>query len=210
MAEFRETIPTISGPGAFLVVLIFLALILTSSKSRDLAFNWQFAVALVAISIPTSIFITQIYHSFFTKFGFRMKNWGEKYTKYKKNMHKLDGMVDYLSYKSGKGDKEWVIIQKRATAYHLFSMLRDISVLFLLSYFIFLFWNELYGHVISISWWGVVLTGAVAFFSTILFHLACKDVWEAWELLDRKIIKEIETDLDDWVKEEINEGGGKN
>jgi hypothetical protein len=154
MAEFRETMPTISGPGAFLVSLIFIALILTSVESRDLAFNWQFAVALVAISFPISVLITQLYHALSTKFGYRMKNWGEKYAKYKKNMYKLDTMVDYLSWKKNKGMKEWGVIQKRASAYNLFSMLRGVSILFLLAYTIFLAWNRLCGH-ISIFGWGV-------------------------------------------------------
>ena len=146
--------PTISGPGAFLVSLIFIALILTSVESRDLAFNWQFAVALVAISFPISVLITQLYHALSTKFGYRMKNWGEKYAKYKKNMYKLDTMVDYLSWKKNKGMKEWGVIQKRASAYNLFSMLRGVSILFLLAYTIFLAWNRLCGH-ISIFGWGV-------------------------------------------------------
>lgn len=128
MVEFREIIPTVTGPGAFLVFLIFLALILTSEKSRSLALDWQFAVALVAISIPLSIFVTQIYHAFFTKLGFRMKDYAKGYPK--KEMHKIDVMVDYLSHQKRKDTMEWTIVNKRAIAYHLFSILRILSILF--------------------------------------------------------------------------------
>ena len=132
MVEFREIIPTVTGPGAFLVSLIFLALILTSGKSRSLALDWQFAVALVAISIPLSIFITQTYHAFFTKFGFQMKDYAKGTPK--KEMHKIDVMLDYLSHKKRKGTMEWMTVNKRAIAYHLFSTLRILSILFLFIY----------------------------------------------------------------------------
>lgn len=210
MAEFREPIPIISGPGAVLVALIFIALILTSEESRILAFNWQFAVALVAISFPISVLITQVYHAFYTKFGYRKKNWGEKYARYKKNMHKLDAMADYLIYEKGAGEKGWVIIQKKATAYHFSGMLLCVSFLFIPGYTIFLILacNGLFRH-FHISWWGVVFTYGIATFCTILFWLARKVIWEAYMLLDRKIIKGIESCLDAWAKDEIKEDGGK-
>ena len=208
MAEFRETFPTITGPGAFLVSLIFIALILTSSESRNLAFDWQFAVALVAISYPISILITQLYHALFTRFGFRKKNFGERYAKYKKNMYKVDTMVDFLFWKKGNGEKEWRIIQKRATAYNLLNMLRCISILFILAYTIFLVWNRFYEHM-YIIWWGVGLTYGIVILCTISFWLACDDIWDVWMILDREIIKDIESDLDAWVKDEIEEDRGK-
>lgn len=211
MAEFREAIPTISGSGTFLIFLIFLALILTSDESRQLAFDWEIAVALVAISIPTSIFITQIYHGYFMKFGIKKKNFGDEYTKYKKDMHTLDVMVDYLSYKC-VGNKEWVIIQKRGTAYHLFSMLRAVSFLFLFCYIIFIIWNEYWGNIIPISWswFGVASIIVIAFLSGIIFHYNCKDVWNDWMILDKMIIRDIKSKLDDWIKEEIDKNRNEN
>jgi hypothetical protein len=203
MSEFREPMPIVSGPGAFLISLIFIALILTSSESRDLAFNWQFAVALVAISLPISILITQIFHAFLTKFGYRMKNWGEKYTKYKKKMYILDSMVDYLSWRESKGEKEWRIIQKRASAYWLVSMLLYVSVFFLLGYTIAVL-NLLSGN-IPVCWWGVGLTYLITILCVILFWLAREDIWKAYMILDRKIIKDIESELDTWIKTEIKE-----
>jgi len=201
MVESREAIPIITGSGAFSVSLIFLALILTSEKSRNLAINWEFAVALVAISFPMSIFINQVYHALFTIFGFSKKNWGDKFKKYTKSMNKINAMVDYLSYKNDKGDKEWVIIQKRATAYSLFDMLRWITILFLLVYTITLKYN-VYGQ---IDYWGVGLIYGIIIFCTIIFRRACKNIWDEYMLLDRKIIKDIEPDLDSWIQEEISE-----
>lgn len=201
----REAIPTISGPGAVLGSLILLALILTSDNSRKLAFNWEFDAALVVISLPISIFITQVYHALFMKFGHRKKNWGEKYEKYKKSMNILDNMADYLCYKQGKGDKEWVIIQKRAATYSLHDMLRGVTILFILIYticLIYYFWiNNVYGQI----WYlGVSLTYLIAISCTVFFWLACKNIWDEYMILDRKIIKDIESDLDSWIKEEIS------
>lgn len=187
MVESREAIPTISGSGAFLVSLIFLALILTSEKSRNLAFNWEFAVALVAISFPISIFITQLYHALFMIFGYRKKNWGDKFEKYNntKSMYILDIMVDYLCHKADKGDKEWVIIQKRAVAYNLFDMLRWVTILFLLVYTISLIYN-VYGQ---IYYWGVILLYGIAISCTILFWRACESIWDAYMLLDTHLLQ---------------------
>ena len=153
MAEFRENIPTISGPGTFLISLIFLALILTSEKSRNLAFDLEFAVTLVAISFPISIFLTQVYHALFMIFGYRKKDWGDQFIEYTKSMYMLDTMVDYLCHKVCKGDKEWVIIQKRAVAYNLFDMLHWTTILFLLVYTISLMHID-YGQIYH---WGVFL-----------------------------------------------------
>jgi hypothetical protein len=206
MAEFRETIPTITGPGAFLVSLIFLALILTSEDSRKLAFNWEFAVALVAISFPISIFITQVYPALFVKLGYQMKakDWCEKYKNCEKDMHKLDVMVDYLAHKKCKGDKEWVIIQKRATAYNLFDMLRGISILFIFCYTLILIWYVFNYHY-TVFRLGVGSIYGIALFCTALFWFSCKDIWNVWMLLDRKIIndEEISGDLDKWKEENL-------
>ncbi len=226
MAEFREAIPTISGPGTFLIFLIFLALILTSDESlasiltsdenNQLNFNWSFAAALAAISLPTSIFITQIYRGCFEKFGVNKSDWGEEYTEYKRDMLKLYAMVDYLSHKNGKGDKEWVIIQKRATAYHLFSMLRYVSFSFLFCYtiIIFLIWTGWCGHTISISCSGLGVASmiVIALLSGIVFHFSSKDVWNVWMILDKKIIRDrdIKLELDAWIKEEIDKNRNEN
>jgi hypothetical protein len=198
MVESREAIPIITGSGAFSVSLIFLALILTSEKSRNLAFNWEFAVALVAISFPTSIFINQVYHALFTIFGFSRKKFGSEFEKYTKHMNILNAMVDYLAYKQKKGDKEWIIIQKRATAYSFFDMLRWITILFLLVYTITLVHN-VYGQ---IDYWGVGLIYGITIFCTIIFWHACKNIWDEYMVLDRKIIKDIKPDLDSWIQEE--------
>lgn len=201
MAEFREVMPTVSAAGAVLISLVFIALILTSEETRKLAFNWEFAVALVAISLPLSILISQIYHAFFSKFGFKKMNLNMKYSGKRVNMHKIDVAIDYLSWKNGKGDKEWFVIQKRATAFHLFNMLRSVSISFLFSYTLSLVWNQLFGT-LSIFWLGAGLVYGVVVSCCILFWLSCREIWEVWMLLDRKIVKDIEPELDSWIKDE--------
>lgn len=214
MADFREAIPTVTGPGIFLIFLVFLALLLTSSETLELALDWQKATALFVISIPTSIFITQTYHGVFTKFGFGMKAkyWGDEYKKYKKDMCTIDSMVDYLSYKNGLGDKQWLILQKKAIAYHNFSILRAMSVFFLFCYSTFLYWNKSIGHLISEFLWngfGVFLVLAITFSLGVIFHLSCKETWKAFMILDKELIREninsenIKSCLDSWIEREL-------
>ncbi len=150
------------------------------------------------------------------------------------------------------GAKDWVILQKRATAYHLFSMLRYVSFLFPFGYIAVLAWN------ISIPWsWfdvasiiviallsgisysglgvasimviallasiidialisysgpGVALMIVIALLSGILFHYNCKDFWNVWMILDRRIIRDggIKTELDAWIKYEIDKNRTEN
>ena len=202
MPNFKELIPTVSGPGSFLVSLIFISLFLTSGKSRSLILNWQFAVALVAISLPLSILITQIYHAYFIKYGYTKKIWGPKYKKYKINMSKLDAMFDYLSWAKSKGDKEWVIIQKKASAYNLFNMLFIVSLGFFYIYAIILIVN-IFERYFDINVIGVILTSLILIASNIIFLTGCEETWDIYQLLDRRLLKDIEEDLEGWIKEEI-------
>lgn len=212
MAEFREPMPTITGPGTYLIALIFIALIATSKQTSAFALKLENAAVLVAISLPLSLLITQVYHACFTKFGYKKKNkyWDNRYSKYKKEMYKLDTMVDYLSWQNCKGEKEWFVIQKRASTYHLFSVLLWSSCLFFLAYTIFLLANKFYSFWlcagffwdIDIYCWGVCLTYFITVVCLLSFLCARKKIWDVWMVLDRKIIKNIESDLDDWLEDE--------
>jgi len=203
MSILREPIPTITGPGGFLIALIFIALILTSFESRGLAFDWQFALALVAISVPLSILITQTYQALFMKFGSRrmLEHFGSRWPRYKKRGHELVVMLDYLSWKRDLADKEWGIIRREATAFHLFNMLKWTSSLFLLGYVILLPWYALCQRM-SVLWWGVAMTLAAAALCFYSFWAASKESWKTWMMIDRKLIKELKPCWTSWLIEE--------
>ena len=203
--------PIITGPGAYLIALVFIALIATSKQTCTFALKLENAATLVAISIPLSVLLTQVYHACFTKFGYKKKNWCSRYSNDEKNNYMLDTMVDYLSWQKCKGEKEWFVIQKRASAYNLFSMLFYSSLLFLIAYTMFLLANKFYIYWlcpglfwdIHIYWWGAGLTYFITCVCLLSFLCACKMIWKAYMVLDRKIVKDIESDLVGWVKEEL-------
>lgn len=62
--------------------------------------------------------------------------------------------------------------------------------------------SAIFGDDVGVWWPGVALVLGVTFLCVIIFHLACREVWNVWMMLDRKLIKEIESDLYTWAKEE--------
>jgi hypothetical protein len=68
MDEFREVIPTLTGPGAFLITLIVLGLL---AMGWDLSDDGLLIAGLVAFSLPLSVFITQVYHAYHRRGGFK-------------------------------------------------------------------------------------------------------------------------------------------
>jgi hypothetical protein len=200
MTELRETLPTISGSGAFAVSLILFALIFASDESRNLAFNWQFTIALVAISFPISFFINQIHHSIFIFFGFQRKDSYKTFSIDKKSYIKLDVMLDYLAFRDGKGDKGWSIIQKRALGYHLFSTLKEVSLFFIVCYSIFLFWNYFYGD-IEILLLGAIFVYFIVTVCVFLFWYTCDRIWDIWMLLDKKVVKDYKNEIRKWCND---------
>ncbi len=129
VADLRE-----ASPGALLTVLTFLALVFTSEESRKLALNWQFALALAAMSLPASIVIIELYSA--SMKGIYEKKfdccWPIEYSKYRGHGHDLDSMTDFLLYAMDRGEREYKQCEKESWEHHLMSMLFACDVVFLL------------------------------------------------------------------------------
>jgi low affinity Fe/Cu permease len=206
LPEFKEPSPTVSGPGAYLICWIFIALFLTSPETRQLCLNWQFSLALVAISLPASVFITQTYSAFLTLFVYRRKTWEPKFQRYRKHFHKIDSMSDYLVWKKDLGEKEYRQIEREAWEFNLYMMLGSMSILFLISYTLYLVF---FSQNISVFWTGVIGIYALSLCCTTLFLIASKEAWEAYLTLDRRAMKELEPLLIQWAEQEIKDGRWK-
>jgi len=141
MADTIESqIPSFTGPGAFFIALIIIALWITSSFTRNtyLINNPPLIVGLVALSIPFSVFFVQVFHSLYNIFGYR-KLYGSDFSEFvKKSSFQLDCLVDYLSYENEK-EKQWGIIYRKAQGRNLFGTLFVECVIFLILYSGFLF-----------------------------------------------------------------------
>jgi len=199
MSEFGESFPTISGPGSYLAFLIFFALLLTNENTQLIATNWQFAVALVAISIPASVFITQIYHALFTKFGFNKLRIREIYPQYENIVYELAVLIDYFAHKRECQNKEYQIIRKRAAYYHLQNMLKSISILFSLSYVIIIFFlghSDAITHVNLLGYLIVIFLPILFFF---IFNFASEKNWKLWNELNLRFIEDNKEEFNDWL-----------
>jgi hypothetical protein len=210
MAEFREQMPILTGPGAYFISLAFIALLSTSNYTFTWVFDLEKTAVLIAISFPISVFITQLYHAFFTKFGYEKKDWVKRFSKYTKDGYLLDSMVDYLSWEKDLGQKEWFVIQKRYSAFILFNMLKWTTFGFFVLYLLFCLilvilkfclCPQHYSHV-EIRWWGIALTSIVCIVCILTFRVACKKVWNTFMCLDSKLIEGIEKHLIEWLKKE--------
>lgn len=199
---FREAMPTLTGPGSVLAALVFIALILTSKETRDLALSYQFALAIVAISFPTSVLLSQLYYAVFTKVALRRKwdVWGKEFIARKKDMYMLDTMFEYLATRGRQ--EEWTLVQRLATSYNLFDMFSYVTLCFGIGYTV-LIMIGIAGGMAGLSPVGVFVTYMFAVASLILFHAARENVWNAYMVLDRRLLREgLSEEIKTWANAE--------
>ncbi len=196
---FREAMPTLTGPGSVLAALVFIALILTSKETRDLALSYQFALAIVAISFPASVLLSQLYYAVFTKVALRRKwdVWGKEFITRKKDMYTLDTMFEYLATR-GRQD-EWAVVQRLSTSFNLFDMFFYVTLCFVLGY-TGLLGISLVKGIDGISVAGTALTFVIALGTLFLFHAARSNVWNAYMVLDRRLLREgLSEEIKSWA-----------
>jgi len=150
MDEFREGIPTLTGPGAFLITLIFLGALAISEGRVWVFSNGIVIVGLVTLSLPLSVFITQVYHAYNRKWGFsrpyitKIRDEGKKdWKEFSSDPYVLDARLDFLTLRCNHEDNLKAclnLIRKHAASYSLSIMLTWTSGIFAIGYVIFIFW----------------------------------------------------------------------
>lgn len=214
MAGFREPIPTITGPGGYFVFLLILAVMWTSKDGIEVVFNWNYAVALVAISIPLSVFVTQVYHALFRLFGFKSLEWIKPYLKGEKaslieqgrEAYGIDVMMDFLVSKKDSDGGGFEICQKQATAYHISNMLFWTSAVFVVLYVSLLVFMYFTMTLPDFSAIGVLLTFVFTVCLAVVFRTARKTAMRAWEMINSKLLqdKTVQYGLREWLGTKSN------
>lgn len=143
MSDFREVIPTLTGPGAYFVFLLILAIMIFDIKWFHS--NIVIIVGLVALSIPFSVVITQIYHALFRIYGFGkldfIKTFKKKGREEWKNLpdYLVDAKVDFLALTKSEKENFYLkdsreLISRQSSAFHLSMMFFGISAFFTIAY----------------------------------------------------------------------------
>lgn len=202
--EFRENIPTITGPGAFFIALVITALLITSQVTRDfLLEKWSVTIGLVAISIPLSVLFNQIYHSLFLIFGFKKKHFHKKFRIKNDFNYLIDTMLDYSSFESKESQKEWFIIQKRATAFNFNCTILMVTIIFTIIYILYLILGCSIKYIIGkYCIIGNIAIIVLCILLIILFMKTCKKLWSTLMVLDRKLLEKQYTYIKKWLIEE--------
>lgn len=217
MTDSKNQIPILTGPGAFFIALIIIALGITSSTSRDtLIENPLFIAGLVTLSIPFSVFFVQIFYGLYTiSLIFFPKDYGSDFTGYA--TYELDCFIDYLSHKpamsliipESKSDyqNEWDIIYRKAQGRNLFGTLCLECVTFLLfySFFIFANWaNEDLNH------YEICIFLVIVTLLALIFLIVMQKLSRVIEMYDRKIIRNFNSELLSWANDELIKQGEEN